>query len=484
MARTAAVWLAVLVAVGCGGSGGDAGGTGQPATREAVTGSRLYTYHQDDGSVLTRVSPDIDQAEISALVPEGTGYREVQGSFAPDGSFSIPDVGTGDYLLRVVQVGSAPRYLPQSARSVDLGLEAVGRPNRLLAALASPVTFSLSGLEPWATGGSITLLSTGARLLANPTTTIAPATGATSGSFTMDFRARPLPATGDLGWMLQNVQRFAGTPALGYTAVARASTLLSLVDMADGDTATLDVPVGITLENGSVGMDLRRSQFTAGYANMAPAGVVTPAAFNAYVRSYPRTPSSTLYANLLSFLAPLGTADLDLGTLIYARPFPPWFTEVRVLEQAITVRIPAALGSSEITFSTFLTRHEPLPGAPNPIVPLLGPARLPRVAGRDALLPQGGIGLTPTLSWSTPALGTPTRYVVSIFDLANGGFAVRAQITAIGTSVAIPPRVLVPGGVYLAQITAYVEPGHDLSAPNKVTFPRDMVPLYTAPFAP
>lgn len=481
MKRFTGTCVSLVLAAACGGSGGGSGSTGQPALREAVTGTRFVRYHQDDGTVVTRPSPDIDQAEISALIPEGSGTREALGSFAPDGTFSIPDVGTGPYLLRHVPAGGSPRYFVESSRSVDLGTEVVGRPGRVLAQLSSTILFNLSGLEAWSNGDSVSLFSTGARFNLLLNGAVAPAAGATAALFSNDFQYDPLPVAGDLGWLLQRKQR---TAPVTYTAVTRAATLLSLVDMADGDTATLDVPLTAPPETGSVAIDLRRSQFATAFAGAGPAGVVTYSGTTAQVRAYPRTLTATNYATLLSLVPAPGTTDLDAGALGYARPFPPWFLEVLALDHTFGVRIPAALGASGVTFTGVYPSTRPLPAPPGPIVPTLGPAQSPRVGGRDALVAQAGVGLTPTISWAPPALGAPTYYWVTLYESVSGTLVARASVVTPQTSIAVPPRVMVPGSAYFANIVATYEPNFDFAAPTRSTAPRDQVPMFTALFTP
>lgn len=483
MTRTVTGSLAALavMAAACGGKSTDPGTT--PVTGAPVTGFRLNTYFQDDGTTLVRVSPDLAQTSVAAFMLEGGTYRESPGAFDPGGSYSIPDVGSGSYLLQVTPPNLTPRFYEQSAHPVDLGAELVGRPSRLYALLSSPLTFSLTNLEPWATGNAVTLLSTGARFNTVAAAPVAFVAGSTSGDFTIDFSFKPLPAAGDLGWILQSAQRTAGTPAVTYTVVARAAMLATTVTMADGDAATLAVPMSVPA-TGTVGMDLHRSEFLALLPTMAPSATVTSGTFTVAVRAYPRTLSSTVTGALLNLVAPAGTGDLNLGPLSYPRPFPAWFTECRALDYVVWAKVPGALGVSGTTIMLNASRLDPLPSAPAVIAPLLGPVSLPKIAGRDALLPQGGVGLTPTLSWSAPSLGAPTRYAVTITELTGGGYVARASITVTGTSVTIPPLVMVPGSVYVAVIAAISEPNFDFAAPNRLTAPRDLVPFVTAPFAP
>jgi hypothetical protein len=68
-----------------------------------------------------------------------------------------------------------------------------------------------------------------------------------------------------------------------------------------------------------------------------------------------------------------------------------------------------------------------------------------------------GVGPTPTLSWSAPATGTPTRYEVELFRLAASGSATTSTLVArfvtAGTVVHVPPGLLAAGS-YCARVTA------------------------------
>lgn len=259
-----------------------------------------------------------------------------------------------------------------------------------------------------------------------------------------------------------------------------------LVDMVDGVGATLDLPLVILPTSGTAALDVRRSQFAALLPSLAPSATPSWSSSTVAVRAYPRTLTSATYASLVSVPSATYAAastDLNLGVVSYARPFPAWFVEARSFDYLAFVKVPAALGAGAASVAVSGGRLDPA-GATDPIAPTLGPVRLPLVAGRDALQPQAGVGLTPTLSWSPPATGAATRYVVAIVELVNGSYSTRATLILPGTSIVVPPRVLVPGSVYVAVISAYDEPNFDFAAPLEITLPREFVPFVTAPFAP
>ncbi|HET9554498.1 MAG TPA: hypothetical protein VFP50_16155 [Anaeromyxobacteraceae bacterium] len=449
--------------------------------RAAVTGSRLVNSWQDDGTVRKYPPPDLATTAVAALVPEGGGWREVPGTVNADGTFTIDDVGTGRYLLRLTGPYPIPLYFELTTRSVDLGTDAVGRPGGIVGASSTPATFSLTGLSPWGPSGRLELVSTGARV--DAVIPAAPAAGATAGDFVLDFKGLLLPAAGDLGWVLQHETTNVGGEFV--TAVVRSAPIAFTSSLGDGQAVTWPMALG-TPPQGTLGVAVRRADFSTLLPEVAPGGA-TLSTITVTVRAVPRTwgAVSSVSAELLRVNLP--PADVSLGTLSYGRPFPSWFMELRDVGWNVQWQAPAAFGASAVSGSAFGQRVEPAAGAPANVAPALGPARLPRIGGLDAAQPQAGVGLTPTLTWSPPLLGAPNRYEVSLSELpvAPAGWpAQRAWFSVAGTSLALPPGVLVAGKVYLATVYAVREPNRDPAAPLRITVPFELAPLITAPFTP
>ena len=84
------------------------------------------------------------------------------------------------------------------------------------------------------------------------------------------------------------------------------------------------------------------------------------------------------------------------------------------------------------------------------------------------MMEQHGIGLTPTVTWNAPAMGTPTFYRVDIYELgAVAGVSqgtLRGSIVAAETSIVIPPHILAAGTSYILQIAAVIQPNTDIAA--------------------
>jgi hypothetical protein len=91
---------------------------------------------------------------------------------------------------------------------------------------------------------------------------------------------------------------------------------------------------------------------------------------------------------------------------------------------------------------------------PAPLAPVGGPVTQPLIAQQDAFKAHTGVGTTPTLSWQPPALGTPTRYTVFVYQLTISptkevtGSVVVGRLITQETQVSVPPGIMSSGNYY------------------------------------
>ena len=99
-----------------------------------------------------------------------------------------------------------------------------------------------------------------------------------------------------------------------------------------------------------------------------------------------------------------------------------------------------------------------LPSSTSPIAPLVGVVQNPSINGNSFFANQSGVGLTPTLTWSAPSVGTATFYRVRVYQLINNdGNTTLANIAGLSTqatSLQIPPGLLTAGQTYVFLINA------------------------------
>lgn len=111
--------------------------------------------------------------------------------------------------------------------------------------------------------------------------------------------------------------------------------------------------------------------------------------------------------------------------------------------------------------------------------PTLGLPQDIRVAGKQTPYDQvtTGVGATPEITWSAPALGKPTHYRVTVIDLTDTEAFQRrniARFTVTDPKVRIADGILQTGHRYYFEVSAEVHDTRDPAAPFK------KVPLRTA----
>ena len=196
--------------------------------------------------------------------------------------------------------------------------------------------------------------------------------------------------------------------------------------------------------------------------------------------AFPDQPSGAASSSLLWVQGP-ATLDVDYGAVTYGQFLPPLWQELRYVAYMADVTAP---GAGNPYWSGALISFVPV-SASTPIAPQLSPPRSPQIAERDAFTAQSGVGVTPMISWSPPALGTATSYLVRIDPVDAGDFQDVAISVYAGTSVQIPSGFLQPGRQYVATITAVSAPWDKLDRPPLRTgAPLHMADCGSAIFTP
>jgi hypothetical protein len=105
MRKLCFVLAVVLASIASFASGDEASQDPTPATTRTVSGHQIVHYKNGP------VPVDLSSTPIAALVPSGSSYTVISGSGTSSGTFTIPSVPSGFYLL---QVGSG--YLCSRSR--------------------------------------------------------------------------------------------------------------------------------------------------------------------------------------------------------------------------------------------------------------------------------------------------------------------------------------------------------------------------------
>jgi len=460
---------------------------------QTVTGTRDVTYWPDSGPVAPVAAPDVTVASVAIFLPAGTAaWIAYPGTFAPDGSFAIPNVpALTSYLLVFVDGNGFERVIQTPATTVDLGYDVLGRADEAYPAASTPVTIDITGgLTPWnPSGDEVELVASNADVLDFPIASAAVSTAATTAIVVEDWYASAMG--GPLHLLeaqdsvtlcdLSTATFTVGPGTYAYQAATSGATLANVATPSDIATA-LAVPA-TTIGSLSVVWDL--GQFEALLPIMGPAPTVGAAPHmllvgaHAHVLGYP-APVPRVIAGPVLLRLPVAAAgpgsSLATPPLEYSHVLDPTlWNEWRNVDFEAQVTFTAPGATSPYVATASVGRTEPITSAATTVDPTLGPATTPLVNGLGAFSPLAGVGTTPTFSWSPPAVGVPTSYTVEVFLLsASAGATVStrvASLTTAGTAIQVPPGVLAAGSTYYARITAVVpvSPGIDsfATAPNR-----------------
>lgn len=121
--------------------------------------------------------------------------------------------------------------------------------------------------------------------------------------------------------------------------------------------------------------------------------------------------------------------------------------------------------------------------------PHLSPPRQVRIAGQAATAPLSGVGQTPLAEWTAPALGTPERYTVVVYELVPTGGQlvprVAGQVLTKQTSARLPPGLVGTGGTWVLSVQAEVRGGLDVhTRPFWSALPTLVDAMVTSTFTP
>jgi hypothetical protein len=305
-----------------------------------------------------------------------------------------------------------------------------------------------------------------------------------SSTFRWNQQAYPLMvgSRGDTFSYFQVRQRTGGP--IPYRSILAAGTAIA-PDMANGTNTS----VGVTLtEPPTVGADVRLDfpAYERALKEPRPSLPILLSAFTVtYRRGLPRVGVVTqrnrrIEAGLM-VVAALGLPPgqpLAEGRFEWADVFPRDELVASVVTRGDVV---ISNGIATDTFNLFYERSVPLTGNTATLDATLSPVRDLSVGGQRAVAPLRGVGLTPVLSWSPPAQGTPTRYAVTLFDLVDQNYS--AAFFTTKTQLELPPFTLTAGRTYVAIVTA--ERGaYDLLRPTFRPADSERVAAITDSFTP
>ena len=454
----------------------------------------------------TAVPVDLSKAAIQALQPSttaSTGYNTYPGMGTAAGTFSIPSVPPGPYLLTVDGV----TFLRLSTRTVDLSEYDLGRANVKAADAGTTLNLAVTAMTPWSEFlDDLQVTSEGAGLgygsLYLGDSNFSPDGGVTSVAYALDYSALATffgggglidASQGDVTYVTHLAAQ-PMTPAM-WSAVsikeAFSSTAYSLVN---GGNATLGGAFSPVTQS-TFSATFPRSQYSA------LLGAVNPTAKESGGHIYlDAQPGGAAYGNfgatpdLLSVDFLPGNID-EAVSMGYRNPFPSAWPLFGDAEDIYRVQYTVTSGTISGTKWVYAYNWtgDTLAGALSAgLGPRITPSTELKINGNTAYTsPQSGVGTKPILSWKAPTTGTPTGYQVLVYELkyADTGVTRTTIYSVFGdagfTSLTLPGGLLRVGGSYVALIRARAEPGTDFKTrPLGTSFPSSGADTLTGLFSP
>lgn len=483
-----------------------AGATSAPFTVNSndVSGTRIVHYVQEDGGVID-VPADLSATTIAAYVPDGGGFNIFSGAGTDGGTFFVAGVPPGRYYLRF-----GIDFIDTSARALDLGLHQGGRPD---VQVQTPGTFQrtqLAGLAPWTVdpligSDQLEMWSPGASLYVDNIDGLSADGGfAQAGDTTFDqvldydgfFLAQNLVSAsqGDTTWFTQlqvrdagQIFSDAGTLLLtdGYRALVQAtgplaatvaprvtSTISASMSSAPARSISLDWKVSAATPNsfGALRTAVNPNAET-GITHSLYIDAIPLSQYGFYVSS----PDMVIMSAIDN--QSVNRPDLQL-TLQYGDPFPPAWPRFAQATTAFLVHydLPLADGGTARKFEAGVIENlDLLPSfATAPLRPQVSPITNAQVDGQPFFSDQTLNTTTPTISWSPPAVGSPTLYTVRIRRLRPVGARVDVAILlTAATSIQVPPGIFTSGNDYYVRLTAIADPARTVQVPYDQHWPRN-----------
>lgn len=422
-----------------------------------VDGTWSDTYITVNGPMS---KPGCASAPGAVLVDRTTGaVTPFSGACKTDGSFRIntPDA-LGTYYLKV----QGALYETSKLDGLDLSTDRLGRPD-VVGVSDAKLVFDMTDLDSWSTGDVLMAFAPNIGFYQNLAfASGGPTNGSTALAGTAHWNGYKVDAAKSDA--VQVVQLAAHTTGSGesYVSLDRVYDVPAFTMLNGGIQTVTGAFTQPTQGSIALGVDVASFHQFAATAN--PNVTTKAIAGSAYAAAAPEVIPSP---SLISFARDSSTVStLDLGTLGYGDPFPAAWQRYVKIQQGFTVPYMwnNATGSITAQMTRVMTKADAEAGA---IEAKLGPPRSPTFDGADAFT-ANSISTVPVISWSAPALGTPTDYEVNIYEVQIVGQALRfvstLRLSTKQTSVRVPAGYLLGQRQYVFVIRARMRDNVDLYA--------------------
>ena len=448
-----------------------------------INGELNYISYTTNGKLVTPVS---SVKGVVAFVPDGKGsYTQVAGTLS-SGSFTIPNVPAGYFMLQISIGQFLNELVWTNSSDVDFSQPYQGRLDTTSSTKIPTlnVDFNIATNNPLARC-YLFVPNLGSFVFIDETNFIT-CQSEWKGSYDWQ-NALVEPNKGDQTYVYadQAVPSLLNGTWTGYSL----SNFAGPFDLAipDDGSANLTGSMPAQSVNASVRANLAISQLAPLAGGVSPNLSASPL-FSVNVQPFTAdyylnlgaisdvTDNSTISPLVLYPFSPSFNIDADLGDVSYANPFPaswPMYAYLRLLGQlsytadGATDPLPFWAGVGTLSLN--------MPTSGSPIAPLVGPASSIKINGQDFFQDQPNAGAQPVVSWNPPSVGAPDGYTLNIIQLTKlHTFTNTGNIYTIYTtqnSITVPAGILQSGYAYVFQLQAFKGNGNVEKAPLYSAFP-------------
>jgi len=491
----------------------------QDVSLRDIAGQRLVNYWLDPPpgytvpSVLAMPAPDVGVLPAPSAILEtapgswvtfpgghtATDGSFVQGTFDSAGSFVIPGVPGGAYVLSFLDASGLRWLVDGNSSAIDLGYDLLGRATTSAPRSFTMLKLTFHGLFAWRQSvAELEASSSSANVWAEVPTAGQILDTNTDAQVLMPWLAPlSLITPTDTLWLHQ-LTPMSNLSGLTYLGAVRWAALEGLT-LVEGGSSSVDVPMSGLFLTGSLPVSWDPTQFEVHLSNMAPASRLLAGVVPAHRVSVLASPygSTATGPQLAGGSAELARLDLAAGAgpltltqpLAYGQFLPSWWKEIREVRYAAAVAYRSPGSTSGIVEVSQLGSRSAMP-ATSSLNPVVTPPQAFRINGSSALADLAApVTLTPTLSWTPPLLGAPSFYVLEISQLYAGSDGITVATPVVryitrSTHVDLPPGSLSAGAVYFARLTAVVTSAALDSAPLRRSAIEAYADALTGTFTP
>ena len=457
--------------LGLGGSIGDAGTIDAGTSLEVL---QTVTRHTETGATSTPTVFTSDSMEL--YVRNGAGFAKVtSGTPGAAGHFSFTGIPSGQRYLR-----RGDEWMVNPPATVDLSYRAFGRTAVQVADGGVGLGVAATSMNAWTTGSELQLVSPNAGLVGFhfESGLVTPLlVGAVPSALAFDYveayswsadPPAPLVDTtkGDIVYLtqLEGSSMSTSDGPVPVRALAKSAVLAPLT-LAIGPpktlTATFSEPPTVTAN-----ITWRRADYWQLGSSVTPRFLTDTAYDQLNISVPPYFGGEGLYdatPDLLTMgdeLAKGATSNLSV-TATFRNPYPSSWTPMLFIQYCHFGPAQTAGGTATIAPFACSGRTDALASATaQPLTIGITPPTNLQIGGAMA---YGGMALStlsPTVSWTAPATGTPTSYALEVRHIIPDGTDLTtewaATVVTHGTSVMIPPGVLRSGQFYYVRVIAHL----------------------------